>query len=65
MANPQSQPQPGNIHDLSPSAQQLTQHLLRYPCDLIDVRRLLRRFRASTADFQQALTQVEQQVRTQ
>ena len=64
MANPQSQPQPGNIHDLSTPAQQLTQHLLRHPYDLIDVRRLLRRFRASTVDFQQALTQVEHEART-
>lgn len=38
----------------------LVEHLLRYPADLIDSYRLLRRFRASSEEFQQALSLVEQ-----
>ena len=45
--------------ELSIPAQQLSYHLLYHPYDLIDVRRLLRRFQASVADFQQAVWQVE------
>lgn len=40
--------------------QGLAEHLLRYPADLIDSYRLLRRFRASSEEFQQALSLVEQ-----
>lgn len=43
-------------------AQLLATHLSRYPADLIDSYRLLRRFRASSEDFQRALQLVEQRV---
>jgi hypothetical protein len=33
--------------------------LLRWPCDLIDARHLLRRFQASAVDFQHALARLE------
>ena len=45
--------------ELNTPAQRLASHLSYYPCDLIDVRRLLRRFQASGADFQQAMRQIE------
>lgn len=38
----------------------LVQHLLRWPCDLIDARHLIRRFHASAVDFQHALTRLEE-----
>ena len=41
-------------------AEKLTQHLLRNPYDLIDTRRLMRRFKASVADVQRALVRLEQ-----
>jgi hypothetical protein len=34
--------------------------LLRWPCDLIDARHLLRRFQASAVDFQHALAWLEE-----
>jgi hypothetical protein len=41
-------------------AEKIVQYLLRNPCDLIDARRLMRRFRASVADVQLALGRLEQ-----
>lgn len=49
--------QQGNPIDPS---EQLILHLLRHPCDLVDTRRLMRRFRASAADVQRALGRLEQ-----
>lgn len=40
--------------------ERLAEHLLRYPADLIDAHRLLRRFRVSSEGFQRALLLVEQ-----
>lgn len=37
------------------TAARMVQQLLRWPCDLIDARRLMRRFQASVADCQRAL----------
>ena len=41
-------------------AEKIAQYLLRNPCDLIDTKRLMRRFRASVADVQQALKRLDQ-----
>ena len=41
-------------------AETIAQHLLHKPSDLIDTRRLMRRFRASVDDFQRALKRLEQ-----
>jgi hypothetical protein len=41
-------------------AEKIVQYLLRNPCDLIDTKRLMRRFRASVADVQQALKRLDQ-----
>jgi len=41
------------------TVERIIQHLLRWPCDLTDVRRLMRDFQASAADFQQALARLE------
>jgi hypothetical protein len=41
-------------------AAKIVQHLLRNPYDLIDIFRLMRRFRASSADTQRALGVFEQ-----
>ncbi|MGH7963913.1 MAG: hypothetical protein ACRERD_19155 [Candidatus Binatia bacterium] len=41
-------------------AETIFQHLLRKPSDLVDSRRLIRRFRASADDFQRALKQFEE-----
>jgi hypothetical protein len=41
-------------------AEKIAQYLSRNPCDLIDAKRLMRRFRASVADVQAALKQLEQ-----
>lgn len=40
-------------------AEQIAQHLFRNPSDLIDIRSLMRRFRASAADFQRAFTRLD------
>jgi hypothetical protein len=40
--------------------EQLALHLSSYPQDLIDARWLMKRFRISVADFQQALQLLEQ-----
>jgi hypothetical protein len=45
---------------LTDPIERLVDHLLRYPADLVDSYRLLRRFRVSSKDFQRALTLVEQ-----
>jgi hypothetical protein len=42
------------------AADRMAQHLLRWPCDLIDARRLLCRFRAAAAAFQHALGRLEE-----
>ena len=41
------------------TAERIVQHLLRSPCDLADIRHLLRLFQASAADFQQAFARLE------
>ena len=41
-------------------ADKIAQYLSRNPYDLIDAKRLMRRFRASVADVQAALKQLEQ-----
>jgi hypothetical protein len=43
----------------------LVHHLVRYPADVIDIRRLMHRFQASVADVQQALQWFEQGTRPQ
>ena len=63
MAAPQPQPCPAQ--NLTVPAKKIAQHLRRNPYDLIDARRLLRRFQASGDDFRQALNQVEQVGHTQ
>lgn len=40
--------------------EKLVLHLLRHPYDLVDTRRLMRRFRASAADMQRALRRIDQ-----
>jgi hypothetical protein len=40
-------------------AERIAQHLLRTPSDLIDTRRLMRRFQASVDDFLRALKRLE------
>lgn len=52
-----SQPPHEGASDL---AEKLVQHLLHNPCDLIDTKQLMRRFRASVADVQHALERLEQ-----
>jgi hypothetical protein len=42
------------------TVERLVQHLLRWPCDLIDARHLIHRFHASAVDFQHALTRLEE-----
>lgn len=42
------------------TVERLVQHLLRWPCDLIDARHLIHRFQASAVDFQHALTRLEE-----
>ena len=41
-------------------AEKIIFHLLRHPYDLVDTRRLMRRFHASVADVQLALKELEQ-----
>jgi len=41
-------------------ADKIVQHLIHSPFDLIDTTRLMRRFRASVTDVQQALQRLEQ-----
>lgn len=43
---------------LDPS-EQLFLHLLRHPCDLVDARRLMRRFRVSPAEVQRVLGRID------
>ncbi len=54
--------QPCPLTAVPDPAQILAEHLLRYPADLIDSHHLLRRFRASSEDFQRALSLVERRV---
>jgi len=44
----------------SAAADRVVRHLLRYPADLIDIRHLMHRFEASTADVQQVFRWLEQ-----
>lgn len=44
---------------LADPSEQLFLHLLRHPCDLVDARRLMRRFRVSPADVQRVLGQLD------
>jgi len=41
-------------------AEQIAQHLVQNPSDLIDIRRLMRHFHASVADFQRAFVRLDQ-----
>ncbi|MEW6299684.1 MAG: hypothetical protein AB1671_18445 [Thermodesulfobacteriota bacterium] len=41
-------------------AEQIAQHLFQNPSDLIDIRCLMRRFRASAADCLRAFTRLDQ-----
>ena len=41
-------------------AEEIAQHLFHNPSDLIDIRRLMRRFQASAADFQRAFARLDQ-----
>jgi hypothetical protein len=41
-------------------AERIAQHLVQNPSDLIDIRRLMRHFRASVADFQRAFLRLDQ-----
>lgn len=43
-------------------SEKIVLHLLRHPCDLVDTRRLMRRFRASGADVQRALAWISRRV---
>jgi DNA-binding GntR family transcriptional regulator len=43
-------------------ADKIVQHLMRSPFDLVDTTRLMRRFRASVTDVQQALQRLERLV---
>ncbi|HXG20149.1 MAG TPA: hypothetical protein VNN62_13885 [Methylomirabilota bacterium] len=45
--------------DVNDPAEQLLLHLLHHPCDLVDARRLMRRFHASVNDVQRALQEFE------
>lgn len=59
-------PNPDESQDMLEKAddtvERIIQHLLRWPCDLTDARRLMRSFQASAADFQQALARLEEAV---
>lgn len=56
MADSNQPPHPG----ASDLAEKIAQYLSRNPCDLIDAKRLMRRFHASVADVQAALKRLEQ-----
>lgn len=45
--------------DPKDAAEQVLFHLLRHPYDLVDTRRLMRRFHASAADISHALSEFE------
>jgi hypothetical protein len=45
--------------DVNDPAEQVLLHLVRHPCDLVDARRLMRRFHASVNDVQRALQEFE------
>ena len=47
------------LEKIDDTVERLVQHLLRWPCDLIDARYLLHYFQASVVDFQHALAQLE------
>jgi hypothetical protein len=51
------QPMPAISRD---PAEQIVQHLLQTPSDLVDTRRLMRRFRASVDDVLRAFRKLEQ-----
>jgi hypothetical protein len=59
---PDPQPQRDSAQEFITPAQEIVQHLLAHPYDLIDVRRLLRHFHASGDEFQQATKEVEHRV---
>ena len=48
------------LEKVDDTVERLVRHLLRWPCDLIDARHLLRRFQASAVDFQHALARLEE-----
>lgn len=52
------QPVPASGEQDDP-AERLAQHLSSRPCDVIDARRLLQRFRATPRDFQRALAKLD------
>ena len=51
--------QPPASQEPTDLAEKITQYLLQNPCDLIDTKRLMRRFRASVADVERALSRLE------
>jgi len=54
------EPQPQTTIINQDPAEQIVQHLLHTPSDLIDTRRLMRRFHASVEDVLRAFRQLEQ-----
>lgn len=55
----QYEEQVGDPKDLKDPAEQVLFHLLRHPYDLVDTRRLMRRFHASATDISRALGEFE------
>lgn len=55
----QHENQGGDPKDPGDPTEQVLFHLLRHPYDLIDTRRLMRRFHASAADVSRALGKFE------
>jgi len=51
--------QPSSLAQPAGPAEKILQYLLQKPCDLIDTKRLMRRFRTSAADVERALSQFE------
>jgi len=49
-----------SLEKVDNTVEQLVEHLLRWPCDLIDACHLLHRFQASAVDFQHALARLEE-----
>ncbi|MGE0826580.1 MAG: hypothetical protein AB7G75_19710 [Candidatus Binatia bacterium] len=51
-----------SLEQVTNKVDQIVAHLRCWPCDLADVCYLMRLFRASAGDFQQALAQLEETV---
>ena len=48
------------LEKIDDTVERIVQHLLRWPCDLVDAHYLLRHFQASVVDFQHALARLEE-----